>query len=250
MLENLTFINCLLLLFAAAGIGVSKCGFAGVSLLHVIVFAVIFGAKASTGVLLPMLIIGDICAIFFFGKKVQWKQVRQILPPALLGVVAGTLLMGRLNESAFRPIVGIIILGLTFIQTTRVWRPALFDKVPHQTWFAWSLGFLAGVTTMLANAAGPIVALYLLAVALPKLELVGTSAWFFLTINVFKLPFSFSLGLISLQTLAIDIAFAPGILMGMFLGRWMVNRIPQKWFDSLLLAFTGFAALQLVGAFG
>ncbi len=239
--------QCLLLLIGAAGIGVSKSGFAGVSMLHVLIFAFVFGAKDSTGALLPMLIIGDICAIWFFGKSVEWKQVSRLLPPSMVGVVIGTGLMDQMPEEIFRPTVGVIILCLTGIQILRIWKPGMFDHFPHKWWFAWALGLLAGMTTMMANAAGPVVALYLLAVALPKLELVGTSAWFFLTINIFKLPFSYSLGLINFTTLAIDFAFAPGILMGMLLGKWMVHRIPQKLFDSLLLLFTGAAALRLIG---
>lgn len=215
-------------------------------MVHVLIFAFCFGAKASTGVLLPMLVIGDLLAIWFFGKQVQWDQIRRLLPPALIGVVVGTLLMDRLNEDIFKPTVGVIILALTGIQILRIWKPNLFEHIPHKAWFAWTLGILAGITTMLANAAGPIVALYLLAVALPKLELVGTSAWFFLTINIFKLPFSYSLGLINVESLAIDLLFSPGILLGMLAGRWMVKRIPQKLFDSFLLAFTAFAAIRLI----
>ncbi len=216
-------------------------------MLHVIIFAFVFGAKASTGILLPMLVIGDVCAIGFFGKKVQWKHVRRLLPPTMIGVVLGTLLMGKLDEAVFKPVVGVIILSLTAIQLFRIWRPKAFEHLPHSRIFAWTLGLLAGVTTMLANAAGPVVALYLLAVAVPKLEFVGTSAWLFLAVNVFKLPFSYGLGLISWQSLAVDVAFAPAILLGMLLGRWAVRKIPQKMFDSFLLAFTAFAALRLIG---
>ncbi|MEM8736168.1 MAG: sulfite exporter TauE/SafE family protein [Planctomycetota bacterium] len=247
MPDTLTVDQMLLLFIAAMGIGISKCGFAGVSMIHVLIFAFVFGAKDSTGVLLPMLVIGDLLAIWFFGKKVDWKQVRRLLPPAMLGVVIGTLLMDWMDERTFKPTVGVIIFILTAVQVVRIWRPKLFDQIPHQLWFAWTLGLMAGTTTMMANAAGPVVALYLLAVALPKLELVATSAWFFLTINIFKLPFSYWLGLIGGGSLVIDVMFAPGILVGMLAGRWMVNKIPQKQFDSLLLAFTAIAALRLIG---
>jgi len=245
--ELLTPANCALLAVAAAGIGVSKSGFAGISMLHVVIFAIVFGSKASTGVLLPMLIIGDLMAICFFGKKAQWSQFRKLLPPTVIGVIVGSLVMKDLDEAVFRPMVGVIILTLTIMQVFRIWRPNAFEHIPHHRMFAWTLGLLAGVTTMLANAAGPIVALYLLAVALPKMELVGTSAWFFLTINIIKMPFSyFVLDLISVESLAIDIAFAPAILVGMLAGRWLLKRMPQKAFDSFLLAFTGFMALRLV----
>ena len=246
MPEALSPLACGLLLVAAAAIGVSKSGFAGVSMLPVLIFAAVFGARASTGVLLPLLVIGDCCAIAFFGKQVRWHHVVRLLPPALIGVVLGTLLMDRMSDAIFRPLIGGIILTLTAVQIWRLWRPATLEHLPHAAWFAWMLGLLAGITTMLANAAGPVVGLYLLAVSLPKLEFVATSAWLFLIVNVFKLPFSYSLGLISLDSLWINLWLAPAIPLGMLGGRWLIRRVPQKLFDSLLLAFTAAAAWRLL----
>ncbi len=231
---------------AALCIGFSKSGFQGVGMIHVIIFAYLFGARDATGVLLPLLIVGDVCAICYFGKQARWEHIRRLLPPTLIGVIVGWLLMKQLNEAVFKPLVGTIILTLTCVQTVRMWRPTWFDKIPHEKWFAWSLGILVGLTTMLANAAGPVMALYLLAVSLPKLELVGTSAWFFLVINVLKVPFSFNMGLITLETLTLNAVFAPVVLPGMWLGRWLIQRVPQRVFDSLLLALTGIAALRLI----
>jgi uncharacterized membrane protein YfcA len=109
------------------------------------------------------------------------------------------------------------------------------------------MGLAAGITTMLANAAGPITALYLLAISLPKFELVGTSAWLFFVINCFKVPFSVALGLIHRDTLLLNAALIPAILCGLFAGRWLVTRLPQRLFDTLLLAFAGFAAARMLG---
>jgi uncharacterized protein len=249
LFDQLNVATSILLALAAMGIGFSKSGFPGVGMFHVVIFAFIFGPRAATGLLLPMLIVGDVCAIRLFGKKAQWKHIQRLLPPTAIGVVLGWILMSQIDDSTFRPLVGMIILTLTCIQAARMWRPTWFDKIPHERWFAWSLGLLAGVTTMLANAAGPVMALYLLAVSLPKMELVGTSAWFFLIINVFKVPFSIGLDLITPESIAVNALFAPAILPGMFLGRWLVHRISQRVFDSLLLAFTGIASLRIIGLF-
>jgi uncharacterized protein len=250
MLQQLTLTETLLLILASLGIGFSKSGFAGVSMLHVVIFASVFGAKASSGILLPMLIVGDFCAIKAFGQTVHWKHVSRLLPPTLIGVVLGTVLMRLLEESSIKPIVGSIILGLTALQLYRVWNPKSLTSLPESKWFAWSLGLFAGVATMMANAAGPIVALYLLAVALPKLELVGTGAWLFLAVNLCKLPFSFfALDLISWETLQVNAVFSLAIPVGLIIGAWCVNRIQQRPFNILLLAFTGIAALRLLGLF-
>ena len=232
---------------AAAGIGIGKAGLAGMSLVHVLIFAFLFGARESTGVVLPMLLVGDVCAVRIFHQHARWDYVRRMLPPACLGVVIAAIIMRGLNETVYKPIIGVTILLLTTLQVIRSYRPEWFGNVPHATWFAWTIGLIAGGATMLANAAGPIFTIYCLAIALPKFELVGTSAWFFFIINAFKVPFSVALGLIHGQTLALNAALRPAILAGIFLGRWLTVHIPQRLFDGLLLAFAFVAALRLIG---
>ena len=248
-MPQLTPFQWALSILAGFGIGFAKSGFAGVSLLHVVVFIFLFGARDSTGVVLPMLIAGDIMAVIAFRQHARWDYIRRLLPPALAGVVAGWWMMQRLSDAAFKPLVGAIILALTVLQLVRFWRPLLYENVPHRLWFAWLMGLLAGVTTMLANAAGPIMALFLIAVSLPKFELVGTSAWFFFVINCLKVPFSVHLGLIHPGTLQFNAVLVPAIGVGLFAGRWCVTRIPQRLFDALLLAFAAVAALRLIGLF-
>ena len=245
MLE-LPLASWLLLLLGGFTVGMSKSGLAGVGLVQVLAFAVVFGARQSTGVLLPLLVVGDCCAVWLVGRDVVWSYVVKLMPPALVGVALGWLLLGRLDESVFKPFIGGLVLALCGGQLLRMWRGDLFASVPHSRSFAWCTGMVSGIATMLANAAGPIVALYLLAVALPKQRLVATAAWFFLILNVTKIPLSASLGLISLESLAIDALLAPCVLAGLVAGLAIVKRIPQKLFDTLLLLFTGVAALRLM----
>lgn len=248
-MPSLTSAEWLLAIVGAFGIGVAKSGFAGVSMLHVLAFAYLFGARASTGVVLPMLIVGDILAVSAFRQHARWEYVRRMLPPALTGVAIGWLLMQRLSGEAYKPLIGWLILILTALQLWRLARPGAFEHVPHSAWFAWVMGVLAGGTTMLINGAGPIMALYFIAVALPKLELVGTSAWFFLIVNCLKVPFSAQLGLIYPASLKLNALLVPVIAAGLFSGRWLVRRVPQRLFDALLLAFVAVAALRLIGLF-
>jgi uncharacterized membrane protein YfcA len=247
MLSGFTTTEIVYLVIGALGIGFSKAGFPGVSMLHVILYASVFESRASTGIILPMLVIGDLCAIGLFGRKGDWVQIRRLLPPTLVGLGLGWYLMGRLNEDVFRVLVGLIILTLTAVQVGRMWRPHWFESFPHTRGFAVVLGLLAGLTTMLANAAGPVIGLYLLAVNLPKWELIGTSAWLFLVINVLKLPLSYNLDLITPNSLMINLTFAPMIPIGMLAGHWLVKRVSQVWFNGILLALTALGALRLLG---
>jgi len=236
-----------MLAFAGAfGMGMSKAGFSGVGLLHVVVFAFLFGARDSTGIVLPMLLVGDIYAVSTFWRHARWEYLRRMLPPALLGVFLGAVVMTRVSDAAYKPLIGWIIFVLTGMQIVRVTWPGAFGRVPHHTGFTWGMGLLAGATTMLANAAGPIMGLYALAIGLPKYELVGTNAWFFLAVNLFKLPFSARFGLIGPGTLLINLALVPAIGAGMLAGRWLIGRVPQRLFDGLLLVFAGVAAMRLI----
>ena len=149
----------------------------------------------------------------------------------------------------FAPVIGWIILALTVLQLMRMQRPRWFETVPHSRWFAWSMGLLAGVTTMLANAAGPVFAIYCLALSLPKLEMVGTNAWFFFLINAFKVPFSAGLGLIRKDTLLLNAALVPHRHRGRAVRQ--VARLPAA---AARLRFSaagvrGVAALRLIGDF-
>ncbi|HEV8395513.1 MAG TPA: sulfite exporter TauE/SafE family protein [Vicinamibacterales bacterium] len=247
-MPTLTPLQWTLALAGALGMGISKAGFPGMSLVHVIVFALVFGARNSTGIILPMLIAADVFAVRAFRQHARWIYIRRMLPATVVGIVAGFALMGRLDDRAFAPLIGVIVLVLTVLQAGRMTRPDLLADVPHSHAFAWTMGLLAGITTMVANAAGPIMTLYALSVSLPKFELVGTLAWFFFIVNLVKVPFSVWLGLIRTDTLTLNLVLVPVVFAGIAIGRWLTHRVPQRLFDSLLLAFAFVAALRLVGA--
>ena len=249
MLPDFTHAQWMLTLLAAFGIGLSKSGLLGIGLMHVLIFAGLFSARGSTGVVLPMLIAADIAAVLLFRRHALWSHVARTLPPAVLGVAIGWWLMRWLPDARYPPLIGLVVLVLALLQLLRSWKPALFAEIPHSRGFAWAMGLSAGVTTMLANAAGPVMGVYLLAVSLPKAEFVGTSAWFFLIINLIKVPFSLQLGLITTQTLLFNLLLLPLVLAGLFAGRSLIHRLPQKWFDSLILGFAILASMRLLGAF-
>ena len=242
----MNFTEWLLAIAGALALGVGKAGLSGTSLLYVIIFAFLFGARESTGVVLPMLLVGDVCAVSAFHQHARWDYVRRMLPPACIGIVAAVWWMRGLSDAAFRPIVGWIILVLTALQVVRTLRPQWFGDMPHSRGFAWAMGLIAGAMTMLANAAGPVFAIYCVAIGLPKRELVGTTAWLFFIINAFKVPFSYALGLISGASLLFNLALAPAVVAGVLGGRWIIGRIPQRLFDHLILVFAALAALRLI----
>ncbi len=243
-----------LCLLAALCIGMSKTGFNGVALVSVALMAGVLPARSSVGVVLPMLIFADCFAVRAFRQHTQWTEVRRVLLPALLGVVAGAVVLDRLSDPGqatdvlFKRVVGGIVLVLTLLQIWRSLRPGAFTAEARAAGRlpGWVMGGLAGVTTMLANAAGPVMSLYLLGLGLPKMELVGTSAWIFLILNLCKVPFNYHLGLINAESLRLNLILLPGVIVGVLAGRWLLRIVPQSGFQQLLLAFALLASLRLL----
>ncbi len=172
-----------------------------------------------------------------------------MLPPTIFGIVGGYYLMLHIPGRAFGPVIGVIVLAMAVLQAVRKFIPQLYERIPHTRGFAWFMGAWSGVATMLANAAGPVMALYFLAINLPKYTFVGTSAWFFLLVNIFKVPFSANLGLITGSSLVFNLLLIPFVAVGIVAGRYSVRVLPQAVFEHLLLALAALAALQMIGIF-
>lgn len=246
MLPHFSPFEWVVVLVSGLFVGINKSGLPGLSLFYVATFAWLFPGQASTGVVLPMLVVGDIGAVLLYRRQADWAPIRRTLPIALLGIVLGWLLMRAMPKADFRRVIGGIVLALVAVQLGRYWRPQWFTRLPHSPAFAWLVGITAGVTTMLANAAGPVMGIYFLLLDLGKQGFVGTMSWFFLLLNLSKLPFSYHLGLIRTDTLLLNALLVPLIFAGLFLGRWLVVKLPQKTFDTLVLGFAAIAAAKLL----
>ena len=244
---NLTVWQWTLLALGAFFTGLSKTGIAGLGVLTVALFAMALPARASTGALLPLLLCADLFGVSFFRRHADWRQLWKLLPWVILGVAAGSLALGRINNAQVQRLIGLILLGMVGLH---VWRKQRSDELagtlPHTWWFAALTGTLAGFTTMVANAAGPIMVLYLLAVGLPKLVFIGTAAWFFMLVNALKVPFSLQLGLITVESLRMDALLLMPLVPGALLGPALLRRLNQKTFESMVLLLTVAAALRLL----
>jgi uncharacterized membrane protein YfcA len=225
--------------------GVTKTGLPGAGILMVPLAAAVFPAKVSTGIILPMLIIGDIFAVAYYKRHAVWKNILPLIPWAMAGVIIGSFAMTKVNDQQLRPIIGAIVLTMLILNYIRLRRGSTDLPIPTQWWFAAIMGLLAGMTTMMANAAGPIMTIYLLAMQLPKQEFIGTGAWYFFLMNCFKVPFSAHLNLINAQSLWINLMILPVIVVGAILGILIVNYIPQKAFTAVVQILAAVGAIYL-----
>jgi uncharacterized membrane protein YfcA len=236
-----------LLAAGAFATGLSKTGIAGLGVLAVALFANALPARASTGALLPLLLCADVFGVAFFRKHAEWGLLWKLFPWVLLGIVAGCFALGRISNAQVQRLIGGILFAMVALQA---WRRRQTGEdagaLPRTWWFAAVTGMLAGFTTMVANASGPIMALYLLTVGLPKLAFVGTGAWFFMLVNVAKVPFSMSLGLITTRSLVMDAWLVLPMVPGALLGPVILKRLNQRAFEAMVLVLTLAAAVRLV----
>ncbi len=227
-----------IIIFCALMIGFSKAGIMGAAALVVPALAAVMPPRESVGFLLPMLIIGDITATIFWWRHVDWPKLFRVIPWMLAGVVAGFLLLGRMTDRPLMAAIGFIVLALVALHLWQQRRPDLGALLPRSRWFTAVMGFLAGTTSMLANAAGPIMMLYLLVMGLDKRRFIGTAALFFLLMNCVKLPFSIGLTLVTRPSFLTNLALAPVIILGGILGASLVRYIPQRLFDMAMQGIT------------
>lgn len=237
----------MLLALGALATGMSKTGVPGLGVLTVGLFANALPARESTGALLPLLIAGDFIGVSIYRKHADWSHLWKLFPWVVPGIVGGALALNRVSNAQVEKIIGVILLVMVGLQ---IWRDRkgsdLNGALPHSWWFGGVAGFLAGFTTMVANAAGPVMIIYLLAVRLPKLTFIGTSAWFFLFVNLFKVPFSVGLGLITPQSLGLDALLLLPMIPGTLLGPFLLKKMNQKVFELLALSLTLVAVLRLL----
>jgi uncharacterized protein len=226
-------------------VGVAKTGITGLSLLFVSIFASILPARRSTGVVMPLLIVGDIVAVLSYRRHAQWRHILRLFPWAAVGVIGGAFAIGRMDERQTRVAIGAIVLSLGVLHVVRRSRSAVPDE-EHAPWFGPLMGILAGFTTIVSNAAGPLMVIYLLAMRLPKMEYMGTMAVFFLTLNLFKAPFMIWLGLITPSTLLLNAELAPAVIVGTLLGKWLLKHFNQRAFENIALGLTFAAGLNML----
>jgi hypothetical protein len=228
---------------SAVLVGIAKTGVPGFGILAVPLMVLAVGdARQSAGWLLPLLCVADLFAVAIYRRHAYARRLFMLVPWVAAGMTVGAVTLAA-RERVMRLLVAVIVLAMTALRWRRSRADARHAEPARETWKQSALyGVVAGFATMIANAAGPVMNLYLLARRLPKQEFVGTGAWFFLIVNLAKVPVYAGHGLISGRSLAFDAALIPAVAAGAGLGRALIRRLPQRTFERLVFALTAVAA--------
>jgi uncharacterized membrane protein YfcA len=233
----------LIAILAMVLIGVSKAGVPGLGILVVPLMAIIFDSKLSVGILLPMLIVADICAVLIYRKSAQWNKILHLFPSVAIGMIVAGFAYYYISKEDFTPILGILILAMLLLDFLK--KKYKWEKLPDNKGYIFLVGFLAGFATMLGNAAGPIMSIYLLSCGLEKKEFMGTGAWYFLIINSLKVPYFIVAGSITMNSFVFNLKMIPLILFGVWLGMAIFKKLNQKVFQIIVLSLAFLSAILL-----
>ncbi len=231
---------------AAILMGMAKTGLPGVSILAILLMANAFpgDTKASVGAIMPAIIVGDIIAVFWFRRHANWPKVVSLVPFVAAGMAIGTILLHYTTGKQLGPILGWLVLSFLVLEVCR--QTFRWQAFPHHWLFSAVMGLVAGFGTMVGNAAGPVMTIYLISRGMQKQDLIGTMAWFFFVVNLSKVPVMSWLGMLTADTLGFGLIAACFVPIGSILGVWLLRKLPQRPFDILALTLAGLAALRLI----
>ena len=245
--ENIPLFNYAFFLAGGSALllGISKAGIKGIAALIVTGLALAYGAKDSTGIMMPLLICGDIMAVSYYKRHVKWLYIKKLLPWMVLGVLLGVVGGQAISEKMFT--YSIVFIILSSVLMMYYWEQKKSKAVPTHWSFASLMGVLAGFTTMIGNLAGAFANIYFLAMRLPKNEFIGTAAWLFFIINLFKVPFHVLVWeTINTSSLVISATLFPFVILGFLLGVQIVKRIENDNYRKLILLFTALGGIAIL----
>jgi len=238
----------LLLVLIGFLIGLSKTAIGGIGLVNAALLATIMPAKESTGVMLVLLIFGDLFAIGVYKKHVEWKMLQKLIWPVIAGVIIGAYFLSHSSDESLKRTIGWIVLLLVLFYpiSQRLQKRELDISLRYPKPLRIVLGSMAGFMSMVANSGGPPMSIYLLMRRNSVMNFLGNTAWFFFVINVFKVPFTLSLGLLDFQSFYYIFPALPAVPVGAILGRKLVNKIDLELFQKITLVTAAAAGLNLI----
>ena len=237
-------VSLILAVTAAFLVGLTKTGIPGIGNAVVLLMAMAIPGKYSVGLLCTLLIIGDVFALRYYRLDGKIWLILKLLPSMAVGVAVGAYMLAALDEEIFRPALGLLVGALVLVELLR--RRGDSNTFAGHPMLASVIGFCAGLATTVANAAGPIMSIYLLMMGLKKREFLGTITWYYFTFNALKIPVFMYIDVLPVEHFRYTVWLAVPVAIGAITGAIIFNHIPQRLFDVLVLVLTAAGAAWIL----
>lgn len=225
--------------------GLSKGGFAGISLLAVPLMALVMSPVQAAAILLPVLLVQDVVTIYNFRNDWDGTTLAMMLPGAAFGILLAALTAAYVSTDAIRLAVGLLAIAFCL----NAWFGPDLQRTtprPHALPTAFSLATVAGYTSFVIHAGGPPYNMYTLPRLTGNAVFVGTSAIFFGAANLLKVAPYMMLGQFTTTNLALSAVLVPVAILGNLAGIWLVRRMPRDLFYKVIYALTALVGIKLV----
>jgi uncharacterized membrane protein YfcA len=241
---NFDTIQWLVVILSGLSIGLEKVGIPNF-LIMVPIMAQILGGKVSAGFLLPLLVMGDIFAVIYYKRHSQMKMVLKLLPWAIVGILVGLFVGNSVSDAGFKKIMAVIVFICALMLLSK--KNVNDEHIGKKWYFSIAMGLLGGFSTMIGNAAGPIMIVYFLSMNLNKNSFIGTAAWFFFAVNLIKMPlYAFVWHNITWESFSLNLMLFPMIILGAIIGVRLVKFVPEKPYRMVMIGVTFISAIKLM----
>jgi len=245
LIDLLTLQDWIILALCTLTIGGNKAGLRGINIITIPIYASYFGGRTSSTIILPLLILGDLFSVYIYRRHIHWSYLKQMLPAAIFGLGAGMILGKVVNDRMFLVVMSLFIFICLILMIYKEFSSRALILPDHPLAHG-TAGFMGGFSTMMGNAAGPIMSLYLLSMNLPKMVFIGTGAVFFIIVNLLKVPVHLLVWQsMNLETIQISLFLSPFVILGLFLGLKLIKIIPERPFRLFIIAGTLIGTVKL-----
>ena len=224
-------------------IGFAKGGFGGLGALLTPILALVLPVASAVGVLLPMLMVGDVFAVSMYWKEWDLDLIKRMLPAGIIGAIAGTALLAGLSSDGLRIILGIFVLVLVAYKFLSDRIQAI--RYEPRPWHAPAAGLLAGLASGMFNYGGPAFSSYLLLQRLKARPFIATTAIYFALLNLIKVPGFLYTGVLDLPLLFSLWWVFPFIPVGIWVARVTLTRLSPSAFEWIIVVLLIFSSLWL-----
>jgi uncharacterized membrane protein YfcA len=232
-------------LISAFFIGFSKITGTSLGAAIIPMFSSIFPPKVATGILCIAFLLASIQAFKVHLKNIKLAHFKILLPGTFLGFIIGGAALLFFDEKILRIFISFTIIFMLIFNSGKSFYAHFFEKIQSSFWFGPLFGLLIGTTSMIANAASPLMVVYLLAKKEPKHFFIGTQVAFFLFIDLLKIPFYLYTGIITSSSFTINLIMIPVMIIGGTIGFFFIKWIPDNKFRILVTITAILSAAKL-----